>query len=149
MWKSHEIRRLIAQLAGIALGTAGVLMIVEELRATGVVGLFSSLSFGELSSESMGLFLLGLSLPLIALPALWGDQPIQGLRDPRRRFGIIATPGSLGRFVLIAAAGVALSLLFGGEFVALRNRSRIGVLPQLVGAVAGVVSGSMKERPDR
>jgi hypothetical protein len=145
MWKPHEVRKLIAQLSGVALGIASLLLILEELQATGLIKLSSSLSSGDLSKGSIGLFLLCLSLLLIALPALWGAQPIDGLRDPAGRFKIIATQASIRRFALVTVAGVILSLtlLFGGEFLTVTYDSKIGALLQLAGTVAGVLSGAM------
>ncbi len=58
MWKPHEVRKLMAQLSGVALDIASLLLILEELQTTGLIKLSSSLSSGDLSKGSLGLFLL-------------------------------------------------------------------------------------------
>jgi hypothetical protein len=145
MWKPHDVRKLIVQLSGIALGIASLLLVLEDLQTTNLIKLSPGISSGDLSKGSVGLFLLCLSLLLIALPALWGVQPIRGLREPSRRFKIVTTLASIRRFVLVTATGLILSLilLFGGEFLAVRYGSKVGVLLQLIGTFFGVVSGAM------
>jgi hypothetical protein len=145
MWKPHEVRRLIAQCAGIALGISGLLLMLEDLGATGLIDVSSVFASGTLSRGSIGLLLLCVSLLLVALPALWGAEPIAGLRDPMRRFRIVATVNALRRFATVTAVAAVLSLilLFGGEFLAVARGSRIAVLLQIGGAALGILSGAM------
>lgn len=145
MWTPHEVRKLIAQVAGVALGIAGLLMMLEDLSVTGLIALSSSLSSGNLSRGSVGLLLLCLALLLVALPALWGAEPISGLRDPTRRFKLVATAAAMRRFVIVTAAGVALSVSaqFGGEFLSMHDGSRVGLFLQLAGTALGVLSSAM------
>ncbi|MGE5337777.1 MAG: hypothetical protein ACM3PU_08105 [Gemmatimonadota bacterium] len=145
MWKPRDVRKVIAQLAGVALGFAGLSMILEELRATGMVDLGRSLSAGMLSRGTLGLLLLCLSLLLLALPVLWGARPIRGLHDPSPPYRLVPTSTLIRRTVLFTALALALSLLllFGGEEIAINGGQRTGNFLQLLGIVIGVLSAAM------
>ena len=141
MWSPHEIRKLIAQLSGIALGISGVVLMIQGVQATGRINVSFSILTGEIESGSAGLLLLFFAFLLIAVPALWGPRssfPGQVIDGSNPEMG--EQPRNW-RPILGAAGVIALSLLllFGGEYLT----THYGWKTAQVLVAAGVMFGIM------
>jgi hypothetical protein len=117
MWNPHEIRKLVSQLAGIALGVGGFYLLVQGVQASGRINVSSNIVSGELESGSAGLFLLFLGFLLIVMPTLWGGASTNvesaAAGDAKARNYDV-------RLIILAVAAIVVTflLLFGGEYLA-------------------------------
>lgn len=148
MWTPAEIRRLIAQLAGVALAIAGCVLLVQGVQATGRINISSTLLSGEIESASAGLFLLFLGVLLIALPIFWHSPSRQSSSAGQPEKSAVASGRALPShlrllFATAALLLLALVLLFGGELLYSKfgwaSGSLLGIAGVLVGTVAFVV----------
>ena len=145
MWTPAEIRRLIAQLAGVALTVGGFVLLVLGIRASGRINVSSSILSGEIESGSAGLFLLFIGFLLIALPIFWDSRhptAAQPSLESARPMGKWHVPDHFRLLVVtLCLAFLSLLLLFGGELLVTKFNVASGMLLQIAGAYVGIVTG--------
>lgn len=72
MWTPREVRKLIAQCAGVLFGIGGILLMVADVKATGKINISTNLVSGQIESGSAGLLLLFFAFFLVLIPAFQG-----------------------------------------------------------------------------
>jgi len=143
MWTPHELRKLIAQVAGLISGVAGVTLIIKGVQAAGHINISSSILSGQIESGSAGLFLVFLGFLLIIFPALSqgqtkalaaiiGDKKSSAVNS-HARFGI-ATVG---------LALLSLALLFSGDYISNTLHYQSGNFLLFAGFSLGLIAGLM------
>ena len=70
MWTPVEVRKLIAQITGIASIIVGVLLMLNEIKAEGAVDISSEVLSGSIQSADAGMFLLFVGFFLVLVPAI-------------------------------------------------------------------------------
>lgn len=69
MWTPKEVRKLIAQIAGVLSGIGGIILMVAGVNITGKINISTTLVSGQIESGSAGLLLLFFSFFLIIMPS--------------------------------------------------------------------------------
>lgn len=54
MWTPKEVRKLLAQIAGILFGLGGIALMISGVKATGKINISSNFISGEIESGSAG-----------------------------------------------------------------------------------------------
>ncbi len=70
MWA--EIRKLVVLIAGIGFMVVGIVLIVSQIQATGVIDIGTEAFKGKIESGSAGLFVCFFAFWLIVIPILPG-----------------------------------------------------------------------------
>lgn len=145
MWTPAEIRRLIAQIAGVGLAIGGFILLIQGVRATGHINISSSLLSGEIESGSAGLFLLFLGFLLIALPIFWHSPSGAFLAHTVGSPASTVEPRRMTYRARLALATTALfaltlALLFGGELLSTKYAWRMGEVLVVAGVGLGLIT---------
>ena len=74
MWTPKEVRKLIAQIAGILFGIGGIALMIADVKATGKINISTTLVSGQIESGSAGLLLLFFSFFLVIMPSFSGRE---------------------------------------------------------------------------
>lgn len=144
MWTPHEVRKLLAQVAGLIFGVAGVWLIVSGVQATGKLDISSSVLSGKLESGSAGLFLVFLGFLLILFPALSSGGPLAPQRSRAQKE--LEPKDGVGHRYAIATVGFLLFsavLLLGGHYLEETLQIKVGAFFQITGGLLGILSGLM------
>lgn len=72
--RANEVRKLIAQIAGVLFGIGGIILIIMGVKTTGKINIDVNIISGEIESASAGILLLFFSFFLIIIPALFGSK---------------------------------------------------------------------------
>lgn len=143
MWHPSDIRKLIAQLAGILLGVAGLYLIINDVNATGKINISSNLLSGQIETGSAGLMLLFIAFMLISLPALFGSQShsLINVTDQSSKSQITYKYKYL--IALCICIILSLSLAIGGELMHIKLGLKIGEMFSFGGFMLGGFTGLM------
>ena len=114
MWTPKEVRKLVAQVAGILFGIGGVFLMLANVKATGKINISSNLVSGQIESGSAGLLLLFFAFFLILVPAIFSGrhQPVEKLKKAVK--GEKSNKGQtvLQKLIISIVIGAALTTIF-------------------------------------
>jgi F0F1-type ATP synthase assembly protein I len=142
MWTPNEIRKLIAQFAGIVFGIGGIALMMSGIKATGKINISTNIISGEIESGSAGLLLLFFSFFLIVIPSFRSGKVSHSIetnlnqKDESRRSKEMK---KLLKTSLIGTA-ITLALFFGGQIL-LDNDYKFGSFLMFGGVIIGIITG--------
>ncbi len=151
MWTPHEIRKLIAQIAGLLFGGSGVWLLIDGVQASGTLDITSELLSGKIESGSAGLFLLFLGFLLILFPSFFGSKSIATVSPEQKatqpNSGGLSheaskTPLSENTKAGIVGVGLVLTsvaLLFFSYYLINKLDMNVGIFFGIAGVVSGII----------
>ncbi len=145
MWTPHEVRKLIAQAAGVIFGIAGVILIIKGVQASGHLNISSNILSGQIESGSAGLFLIFLSFLLLILPALFGDRATYAVTRSTDAGPSVSEPNTTKRLAIatLFVFILTLSLIIGGDYLESHFGIKSGGLLVMGGIATGMLTAVM------
>ncbi len=142
MWSPNEIRKLIAQLAGIIFGAGGIALMISGVKASGKINISTNLISGEIESGSAGLLLLFFSFFLIVLPFLRNSKAIHSIETNLKTSNVSKKNKEIKKLFIATLIGTILSLiLFYSAQYLIDNKYSFGTFLMFGGVIIGIVTG--------
>lgn len=144
MWTPNEIRKLVAQLAGIIFGVGGIALMISGVKASGKINISTDLISGEIESGSAGLLLLFFSFFLIVIPSLRNSKTAHSIEKNLKTSDESKKAKEIKKLLIATLIGTILTLiLFYSAQYLLDNKYSFGPFLMFGGVVIGIVTGFM------
>lgn len=148
MWTPKEVRKLLAQIAGILFGLGGIALMISGVKATGKINISSNFISGEIESGSAGLLLLFFSFFLIILPSVYlksGQTEVQKKASKKEAKSNSEKEGISDYLkiliVVIISTGLTFACFLGGKSLETNGHPSFGNFVIMGGYVFGVITG--------
>lgn len=147
MWTPKEVRKLLAQIAGILFGLGGIALMISGVQTTGKINISSNFISGEIESGSAGLLLLFFSFFLIIIPTLYVKSNSNELQKKPAKKNDKENKGKelseLQKILIVLAVTIALTFAFflGGRSLEQNGHQSFGNYMILGGYIFGGITG--------
>lgn len=149
MWTPKEVRKLLAQIAGILFGGGGIALMIGGINATGKINISSNMISGQIESGSAGLLLLFFSFFLILLPSIHLNLAHNDVQNNARKKGATKATSErkgisdLFRILMsvLISTGLTFAFFLGGKKLGEIGHESFGNFVTVGGFLFGIVTG--------